>query len=291
MKYWMLMTLVQVGGRMPVRGAYACAAVVGTAAWYLSRQIREATRDHMRHVLGPGASRRQIDALARSCARANLYYYADFARFGLHDDELIFDAFDEVVGVQHLFEALDAGRGVIMVGAHLGNGEVIARAAAPFGLCVAIVSERLEPPRVHEFVHRVRGARGVQFLPADLTGLRASMAHLKAGGTLGLLVDRDVLGTGPLFPFFGERTRMPQGAVELARRTGAPMLGCWIPRTGPGRYSLYVEPIELPDATGDRAADVESGMLAMVRSLEGAIRRWPGQWFPISPIWGDDDQP
>ncbi|MEX2031333.1 MAG: lysophospholipid acyltransferase family protein, partial [Dehalococcoidia bacterium] len=218
MKYWALWALVQAGGRLPVRVAYALAAAAGTATWFLSRSIREVTRDHMRHVLGPGTSRTRVDALARACVRTNLYYYADFARFGLASlqgrDLLLFEAVDHTSGLEVLFDAHDEGRGVVMIGGHLGNGEVLARAAAPFGLCIGIMTERLSPPRVHEFVHRIRAAEGTPMFPADARGLRAALAHLKAGGSLGLLVDRDVLGTGEPLPFFGQRARQPTGAVE-----------------------------------------------------------------------------
>ncbi len=284
MRYWFLWILVNVGGRMPTRVQYGTAWVLGTLAWYLSRRVRAATRDHARHSLGPGAPRKRVDQVARGSTRANLYYYADFARFGARQPEAVFDFFDDVQGVEDMINALDEG-GVVMVGAHLGNMEVIAQAAAPFGVCLAIVTEPLHPPRVNEFVQRVRGAQGVRFLPADSGGLRQSIAHLKAGGALGMLVDRDVLGTGRPFPFFGERAPIPSGAVELALRMDAPMFIAWTHRTGWGRYSLTIERIPMPEASGDRDADLERGMTAMVSALEAGIRRWPDQWYPIRPIW------
>ncbi|MQC17832.1 MAG: hypothetical protein DWG80_02015 [Chloroflexi bacterium] len=284
MHYWFLWTLVNVGGRMPMRLQYATGWAVGMLAWFASRRVREATQSHARHVLGPETPQRRIDQVARSCARTNVYYYADFARFGVHQPDTVFDLFDEVEGVEHLINALDDG-GLVLVGAHLGNAEVIAQAAAPFGVCLAIVTERLEPPRVHEFVARVRGAQGVRFLPVDSRGLRQSIAHLKAGGALGLLVDRDVLGTAPLFPFFGEPAPVPSGAVDLALRMDAPMFIAWTPRTRWGRYSLYVEQVPMPTRSGDHEADMARGMAAMVGALEAGIRRWPDQWFPISPVW------
>ena len=269
---------------MPTRLQYATAWVVGTLAWYLARPVRAATRDHARHSLGLDAPRARIDEVALNCTRANFYYYADFARFGVRQPEAVFDFFDDVQGVEHLINALDEG-GVVMVGAHLGNMEVIAQAAAPFGVCLAIVTEPLHPPRVNEFVQRVRGAQGVRFLPADSGGLRQSISHLKAGGALGLLVDRDVLGTARLRPFLGKPAPIPSGAVDLALRMNAPMLIAWTHRTAWGRYSLTIERIPMPTATGDRDADLERGMTAMISALEAGIRRWPDQWFPISPIW------
>lgn len=289
MDFWFLWFLVNLGGRLPMRFQYGAGWLGGMLAWHLSRRVRWATRDHARHVLGPDAAPREVDRVARSCTRTNLYYYADFARFGVRQPASIFDSFDHVEGVEHLMSALDEGRGAVLVGAHLGNSEVIAQAAAPFDVCLAILTEPLRSKRVHDFVHRVRGARGVRFLPADAGGLRQSIAHLKAGGALGLLVDRDVLGTAKPRLFFGEPAPIPSGAVELAVRMGAPMFAVWTPRTAWGRYALYVEQVPVP-STGDREADVEQGMTAMVAALESGIRRWPGQWFPIRPIWPRPEQ-
>jgi lauroyl/myristoyl acyltransferase len=74
--------------------------------------------------------------------------------------------------------------------------------------------------------------------------------------------------------------------VELAMRTGAPMFAGWVPRTGIGRYSLYLERIPMPAPSGDRTADVEAGTAVMVAAIEDGIRRWPDQWFVLAPIWG-----
>ncbi|MEX2373367.1 MAG: lysophospholipid acyltransferase family protein, partial [Dehalococcoidia bacterium] len=273
------------------RAARTSAPAATAVGWRVPRGIRATTRYHARHVLGPAAPQRTVDAVARACVRSNLYYYADFARFGTTEPEQVFDEFDSMIGIEHLFDAIDGERGVILVSAHLGGAEMLAQAAAPFGICLGIVTEPLSPPRLQAYVQQNRSARGVRFFPADRSGLRMSIGHLRAGGTLGLLVDRDVLGTAEPFPFFGERTRLPSGAVELARRTGAPMVAAWVPRTGPARYALHIEPVAMPPATGDRDADLESGMRAMVATLESGIRRWPGQWFPLAPVWGEDATP
>jgi KDO2-lipid IV(A) lauroyltransferase len=285
MYYWFLWTLVNVGGRLPRRFQYTMGWLGGMLAWYVSRRVRHATLDHARHVLGPDAPQSEVARVARSSTRTNLYYYADFARFGVHQPAFVFDLFDHIEGVEHLVNALEEGRGAVLVGAHLGNSEVIAQAAAPFDVCLAILTEPLNDRRVHEFIHRVRSTRGVRFLPANSHGLRQSIGHLKAGGALGLLVDRDVLGTAKLRPFFGEPAPIPSGAVDLAVRMGAPMFAVWTPRTSWGRYALYVERVPMPQPSGDRERDVERGMEAMVAALEAGIRRWPGQWFPISPVW------
>ncbi len=280
-----LWLLVRVGSHLPVRLLYAIAAIAGTAAWYLSRRVRETTRDHMRHVLGVHAPPARIDAFARRCARTTARYYADFARYSRVRPEHLFDHIEGIEGVEHLFAAYDRGRGVIIASAHLGNPEFISQAVAPFGLTVAVITEPLQPRAVHDLVHRVRARSGACYLPATPGGLRDAIRHLRNGGTLGLLIDRDVLGTGRPWPFFGERASLPTGAAELARRTGAALVLGTALRTGPMRYRVMLEPLTLPAPTGDRVRDVESAMEVLVPALERLVRRDPGEWFPLAPTW------
>lgn len=285
LRFVALWLLVHVGSRLPVRVLYAAAAVAGTIAWYGSRRVREVTRDHMRHALGVHAPRARIDAAARRCVRATADYYADFASYVRVPPERLSDHIDEIEGVEHLFHAYDRGQGVILASAHLGNPEVIGQAAGAFGIGFAVMTEPLEPPAVHNLVHRVRARSGTCFVPATPAGLRDAIRHLRNGGTLGLLIDRDVLGTGVPWPFFGERAPLPVGAVDLARRTGAAIVLGSALRTGPLRYRITLEPIELPPPIGDRARDLQSGMDVLIPALERLIRADPGQWFPLQPIW------
>ncbi|MDA0270082.1 MAG: lysophospholipid acyltransferase family protein [Chloroflexi bacterium] len=289
-RFTWLWFLAHVAGRLPSVLLDVIAAAAGTVAWYASRRVRETTTDHMRHVLGVGAPPARVAAAARECARSAARYYAAFALAGTGRSEPLSKAVEAFEGLPVLREAYERGQGVVLVSAHLGNAELVGRAVVPLGFNLAAVTELLSPPRVHDLVHRVRGREGVRLIPTSFGGMRDAMAHLRAGGTLGLLVDRDVLGTAPLRPFFGERAPLPTGAVELARRTGAPMFAVWIPRTAGGRSRVIIEPVPLPPATGDREVDVETGMAALTAALEGGIRRWPGQWFALVPIWGERER-
>lgn len=284
--YLALWLLVRVAGRLPLALLDAVAAAGGTVAWWASRRLREVTRDHMRHVLGPSTPTRDIDRAARECVRTAARGYAEFAHLSRLSPERVRAQIVATSGMEALTEAQGEGRGVIVISAHLGAPEVISHSGPTFGIELAVIAEPLQPPRVHEFVQRMRRITGVQYFPATLVGLRDARAHLAAGRALGVLVDRDVLHTGHPYAFFGERALMPTGAVELARRTGAAVVGVWIYRTGEtGCYQLVGERIVLPPVTGDRAVDLDSGMFEVLAHLEEAIRVAPGQWFPLVPVW------
>lgn len=288
LRFVALWLLVRVGGRLPARVLYAAAATCGALAWCWSARLRAVTRDHMRHVLGDRtgrAGRKAVDRAARGCVRNAARYYADFAR-GRH--QAPYASFAEVERFEHIdrfFEAYDRGCGVIMVSAHLGSPEYLFRSAGYLGLDMLVLTERLSPARVHDFVHRVRAVQGVRFLPADRSGLREMLAQLRAGGIVALLVDRDIQGSGHETVFFGERTTLPSGAVELALRTGAALLPVFAQRTGVARYRIVFDEELALCRTDDRAADLTKGMRALAAALERGIGAAPEQWFVLRPVW------
>jgi len=204
------------------------------------------------------------------------------------EPEAAFEQVDSIEGVPELFAAYDRDHGVVLASAHLGNPEFIAQALGPF-FDLMVLTEPLEPRALHELVHEVRQRSGVRFVPAGVNAARAGMRQLRCGGVLGMLVDRDVLGAAPAFPFFGERAPMPTAAVELAWMTGAAVVLGFVTRSTAGRYRIVLREVSVPhrkDGSGVRAADVESGMRSVVSALESGIAEAPEQWFALSPIWG-----
>lgn len=287
-RVWFLKALMAVAPRVPVGVLYALADAAGSVAWGASGRLRGVTRDHMRHVLGNGASAREIDRAARGCVRSATRYYVDFARYAGLESEAAFEQVDSIEGVEELFAAYDRGQGVVLASAHLGNPEFIAQALGSF-FDLMVLTEPLQPAELHELVHEVRERSGVRFVPVGASTARESVRQLRRGEVLGMLVDRDVLGNAPPFPFFGERAPMPTGAVELAWMTGAAVVVGFVMRSTTGRYRVVLREVTVPhrkDGSGDRAADVEAGMRSLVGAIEAGIAETPEQWFALSPIWG-----
>ncbi|TAJ17973.1 MAG: hypothetical protein EPO65_10025 [Dehalococcoidia bacterium] len=285
MPYWLLRALTAALPRIPLRTLGAFAWAGGGVAWFWSRNLREVTTDHMRHVLGVSASRRELNARARDCVRSAIWYWIDLACMPALSPEQTFERLDSVDGLEALFEAYDEGHGVVLLSAHLGNPEVFATLLPRLGIPTAIFVEPLADPRVHALIEARRERAGAQMLTPNAAGMRAAITQVRCGGLLGGLADRDVLGTGTAHVFFGERARMPDGIMEIALRAGAPVLVGWVTRTTPGRYAATVERLVLPQPTGDRHHDVDDAEAVYLRALERAIARTPGQWFPLAPVW------
>ncbi|MEE8337592.1 MAG: lysophospholipid acyltransferase family protein [Dehalococcoidia bacterium] len=284
-----LWLLVRVAGRLPAAALYLGADIAGTLGWYASAAVRATTRDHMRHVLSRGAegapSASEVDRAARGAVRSAARYYADFARTAHLAPGEAFAEVESFDGINHYFEASDRGCGVILFSAHVGSPEYIFRSASYLGLDMVVLTEVLSPPRVHDFMHAARAVPGVQFVPADGAGLRTVLATLRAGGTVAILGDRDIQGSGKPVLFFGERAALPSGPVQLALRTHAALIPVAGRRLGPARFSVTMgAPLELP-RSGEREADQAAGMRIFARALEQIIAEAPEQWFALHPVW------
>jgi lauroyl/myristoyl acyltransferase len=285
LKFFGLWLLVRVFGRLPARVLTVGADVIGTFAWYLLPHLRSVTADHMRHVLGPGAPAASRDRAARGCVRAAARNYGDFARGPYIKDGSQLADIENIDGARHFFDLLDRGCGMIAFSAHLGAGEFLLRAMGQIHPDFMVFMERLSPQAMHDLMMSTRRAPGIKFVDADMAGARAALAHVKAGGVLFVLADRDVMGNGHPVAFFGERAKLPVGPVELALRTQAPLLPVTVLRNAGEGIRIVIDPPILLTRTGNRDADVAAGMRALADALEVCIRRAPDQWFALSPVW------
>jgi KDO2-lipid IV(A) lauroyltransferase len=104
---------------------------------------------------------------------------------------------------------------------------------------------------------------------------------------IALLCDRDIEGRSLRVPFCGVPASMPVGAVELAMRTGAPLVPTFSHRGNGNHYDVFAEPpVELA-RTGDFQEDLRTNVSRLLQSFEGHVRRDPGQWTVLESVWED----
>src|SRR5207245_2698094 len=105
-------------------------------------------------------------------------------------------------------------------------------------------------------------------------------------------MDRVRLGTlltpiGRQFPFFGRLASFPTGPVELALKTGAPILPAVCLRDPDDRYIAIGEPPIFLTPSDNHDNDVRSAMQQILATFERYISRYPDQWHVLEPIWPD----
>jgi KDO2-lipid IV(A) lauroyltransferase len=193
----------------------------------------------------------------------------------------------DIRGWEHLAAAHAAGRGVLLVTAHLGSVSLVGQMVAVGGYSANVVVEALQPELL-DLLHGLRARHGITPLPAGPGLLRAIVAALGRNEVVGLLSDRDVLGNGVDVTFFGAPTRLPGGAAGLGLRTGAAVLPAFTARQPDGRYLGWFEPPVALVQTGNVRADLLTNTERITRLVEAAIRRYPEQWTVFQRVWPPD---
>jgi KDO2-lipid IV(A) lauroyltransferase len=259
---------------------------LGLIAYAASSGARIAVRDNLRHVLRRGPSAREIAAVFQHGCRN---YYDTFIIQDLTPGELL--DLVHVPSWEPLESALAAGRGAIVAGVHLSSVALTGQVFAARGYRVTAPTERVEPPELNELLVRARSAGGVHIvtLSRDLT--RELLATLNRNELVGLVMDRDIAGTGVPVKFFDATASIPSGAALLAIRTGAPIVPAAAVRTPLNRFAGFIdEPIHA-EREGDLRSRVARTTEMVARRLERLIAAHPLQWTVFQPFWPRPEPP
>ncbi len=241
---------------------------------YLARVLGRAPRlaDLFRHIHAFAAV--QFDRLLFAAGRAG--------RFRL-----------DCEGVEYLQRLVEARRGALLLGAHLGSFEalrLLATRACP--VPVKALMHRPPPGPLTAWLARRDPAFAAAVIEVGRPGSMLAVAEtIAAGGFVGVLADRAPRPERMVrVPFLGAPAAFPAGPMALAAALGAPVLLCRAVRIGRAHYALrfepFADPLVLPRA--ERAAALAAAVARYAAWLEAACRAHPFSWFNFFDVWDND---
>ena len=191
-------------------------------------------------------------------------------------------------GAELIANALDDGRGLVLLTPHLGCFEVCAQAIAErFGDRTRLTAmyRPARQPWLRTLEETARARPGLATAPAALSGVRQMIRALRRGEAVGLLPDQvPPDGMGVWAPFYGRPAYTMTLAARLVQQTGAALLMIWAERLPAGRgYGLRVcPPVQpLPTVAQDDVALQVACATAINHEMERLIGQCPGQY-----LWG-----
>lgn len=192
---------------------------------------------------------------------------------------------DELVELDPSIAVLDevhsAGRGVVVVTAHLGDWELLCaalRRSRRFAGGVVGLQRRRDPTT--DWLVEMRRAYGVETIPQDAHPRRL-LEVLRRGEVLGLLTDLEVRRlAGEFVPFFGRPALTMSAPAALARALAVPLVPvrCVARPELDGKYVLSVEEPLALDPDLDRREAALDLLGRMNDTFERWIREAPEQW-------------
>lgn len=261
-------------------------------------------------LAGGAASRASADYLARALGRPprwreryrHVHHFAATVLdrvYLLRGDFAQFDV--RVSGAEHLDRVLDAGRGALLVGAHLGSFEALrALGQARRGLRVAMLMYEDNARLINATLQAIAPDAALHVIGLGrMESMLALREWLDGGGVAGLLADRTLAAAGAQrsrthwIDFLGRPAAFSDGPFRLAallRRPVVFMAGLY---QGDNRYELRFAPLAdfgervLRGPAAQAALDeaVREALLRYVRQLEALCRETPCNWFNFFDFW------
>lgn len=246
-----------------------------------SPQSRAASRDYLSRILG------------RSPRLGDLFrHHFTFAgcildRVYLLNDQL--DLFDiEVHGEQTVLDAVGAGEGCFLFGAHLGSFEVLrALGRRQPGLKVSLVMYEDNARKINAALNAINPALAMDIIPLGRSGSMIGVEErLAKGHCVGLLVDRSVKGEGmERRNFLGAPANFPLGPFRMAALLKRPVVVMFGLYRGGRRYEVHFEHLTQASGAGRETVSADRLMDLYVARLEHYCRQAPFNWFNFYDFW------
>lgn len=221
----------------------------------------------------------------RSIARAVFCHFGEIGAEFLKLPQLPrtrVDSMAQVVGEEHLRQALSAGKGVLLITGHFGNWEFLARWLATHDYTLNVVARHANDPVANRLLDVTRSRAGTQVYNRG-NSARAVLQSLRRNEIVGLLPDQNA---GEVFvPFLGHTTGTVDGPAVIHLRTGSPLLFAWCTREPDGGYRILFEPPVVVEPSQDRTADILATTTLINQRLEMQIRARPAQWLWLHDRW------
>ena len=271
-------------GALPRRLAIEAGYAVGALAHLALPHLRRHAEINLR-IAFPELDERQRERIKRNVFRnlgRLLGEISQFPRFNRGNIESVVS----YVGLENYLDAVNQGRGVILLTGHIGAWELSVFGHSIYGYPMSFLKRNVDNPLVEALAESYRsrfGNRGID----KRNSVREILKTLKSGGVVGILADLNALREEGVFvEFFGVPACTTAGVATLALRTGAAVLPGYLIWDEAARiHRLHFErPIETID-TGNQKEDVVANTQRYAAALESIIRRHPDQWLWIHRRW------
>jgi predicted LPLAT superfamily acyltransferase len=247
---------------------------------------RRASRDYLRRVGQPatfGNVVRHLHTFARVSLDRLFFFTGRWEAFRF-----------EQRNHDQLVQAAHAGRGVLLLGAHLGSFEVMRSRAKEFGVPINAVADYSNAERVNRVARSLSPdveTRLISLADDSFGAMLAIRAAIDRGELVAMLGDR--AGGTPdaarvvTAPFLGADAAFPAGPWLIAHALHCPVYFVAGVFTPPNHYALHFELLadEVRLDRHDRAGSLARYVRTYAAMLEDHVRSAPMNWFNFYDFW------
>jgi KDO2-lipid IV(A) lauroyltransferase len=180
---------------------------------------------------------------------------------------------------------MQEGRGLLIVGAHYSNFEIVGYLMGLFGFNVYSIARPLDNKFINNYLYRVRLRMGQKIIDkkgaAKLMGKAAS-----TGATLCFIADQDAGKKGIFVDFFGRKASTYKSIGLIAATNNIPIVVGYSRRIGNRFYfEMGVNRIIFPEEWADKKDPIEWITAEYTKAIENFVREDPSQYWWLHRRW------
>jgi len=260
-------------------------ATFGARLWILTGVSVKIIRNNVSKVLNLNINDKKIHRIANRIFINWAKNIVDFLKHPIISKERLKQRVG-IEGLEHLDNALKKGRGAVIITAHIGNFEWGACRIAVEGYKIWGLSLVRKNRLVGKFFESNRLSKGFKTL--YINRMLNVFRILKNNEIVAIPSDWDPTGqaTRP-FKFFGRTAYLPTGALQIALKSGAPLVPSFIYRKDKyNHFQIIEKPIDLI-REGDKETLINKNMEKVLEVMEKYIRNNISEWEMFHDIWSE----
>jgi predicted LPLAT superfamily acyltransferase len=246
---------------------------------------RQASRAYLTRVLGREPTWLEVARHIHTFAGVTLdrvyFLTGDLERFDMR-----------LIGIEQLHAAMDLGRGVLLIGAHVGSFDAL-RAASRLrpDVTVRVVLDAQHSPALSAILKQLNPeiAAGIINPRQDGTAVALEIgAALNQGALVTMLGDRGRPGNATaVVEFLGSAARFPTAPWQIAAALHVPIVLCVGLYRGGNRYDLHFERLtdKLQVERRHREQRLQEVIQNFADRLAALVREAPYNWFNFYDFW------
>jgi predicted LPLAT superfamily acyltransferase len=233
--------------------------------------------------------------LKYSRLRSILSVYRNYYVFGqtLLDKIIVMAGIDnkftyDFDGEDNLRKIVEAGKGGILLSAHVGNWEAAGHLLRRLSTRINVVMFDAEHEQIKNYLSEVTGGRNFNaiVIKNDLSHVYAIGEALGRNELICLHADRFLEGNKIMTKtFLGEDANFPAGPFLLAAGFKVPVSVVFAFKDSSKHYHFFGSPLQMRSELQSKNDFSNSLCAFFVQELEEKVKRYPTQWFNYYNFW------
>jgi len=271
--YHFLRAISKVIAKFSLRNQVVISQHIASILYYYIPKRRKVAIKNLRTAF-PEYSDIWIQNMLKKCYKFFIYNFIQFLAFPKSTDSIKI----QINGQVALDNALEKGKGVILISAHFGAWEILGHWLGVNNYPLRGVAQRQKNKGANKFFEEKRQLSGIKHIYRKV-GMDVLYNILKENKILGLVSDQDAKNKGIFVNFFNTPASTHKGAAIFHLNTSAPMIFGLCIQTGFQEYKIELIPIIPVNNT------IEDITKQYTLTLEKIIRKYPEQNFWFHNRW------